>query len=290
MLALADVGANIPRSGQRSPYIFANSLGYWQASYAFGSWAAQGLGRRALIVSSFYDSGYDTLYGFRLGFERAGGQIVDTLLSHHPTSPSDHLTELMAQIAAAQPDLVYAISSGPDADLFLRAYADAGLSGRIPLAGTSFTLPEHASGVSGLPAIPMALPWSAQLEHPENRAFTTAYAAATGRQADALALLGYDTAQLLDAIVAKAGDPHDLAAMQQALEATAVRSPRGVVTFDPQTRSLLGPLYLGAARQQGGSVRHNTYEILPAVPTNDPQIAAWRASLPSGWTNAYLSV
>jgi branched-chain amino acid transport system substrate-binding protein len=291
ILTIADVGANIPRQIETHPHIFTSSLGYWQASHAMGSWAAQNLGRRAAVVTSFYDSGYDTVYAFRLGFEAAGGQIAETFVSHRPTDPNDHLPALMAQIAAARPDFIYAITSGRDADAFLRADAGSSLAGRIPLAGAGFTLAEQAARVPGLPNMPMALPWAHNLSHAENQAFTTAYQSAIGRPADALALLGYDTAQLIDtAVAAAAGDARDTSRLQQALSQARFISPRGAVAIDPQTGSLAGPLYLGVARQNGDGVRHVALEAIATPSEHDQQIAALRTSTKSGWINAYLCV
>jgi branched-chain amino acid transport system substrate-binding protein len=291
ILAVADVGANVPRSLEAHPYVFANSLGYWQASHAMGGWAARNLGSRAAIVSSFYDSGYDTIYAFRLGFEGTGGQVAETFVSHRPTDSDDHMPALMAQIAAAQPDFIYAISSGRQANAFLRAYAESGLAGRIPLAGASFTLADRSAHLYGLPSMPMVLPWARNLGHAENQSFVTAYEAATGRPADALALLGYDTAQMIDtAITAAGGDVRDTAQLQQALGQVAFTSPRGALAIDPRSNSLAGPLYLGIAQQGSNGLRHEALEPI-AIPTAyDQQIAALRSSTKSGWTNAYLCV
>jgi branched-chain amino acid transport system substrate-binding protein len=293
ILTVADAGANAPRQSESSPDIIYSSLDYWRASHAMGRWAAGSLGHRAVVVASFYDSGYDTIYAFRLGFEGAGGRVAETFVSHRPTDPDDHLPSLMARVAAARPDFVYAISSGAETGALLRAYTDSGLAGRIPLAGASFTLAEQAvhAPVRELPAMPMVLPWASNLGHAENQAFAAAYQSATGRPADALALLGYDTARLIDtAVVAAGGDARDTARLQRALGEVAFIGPRGAVAIDPRTRSLVGPLYLGLARQDGASARHVALEPIPGPSEQDRWIAALRASTKTGWTNSYLCV
>jgi branched-chain amino acid transport system substrate-binding protein len=276
-LVVADIGANVPRESEDNSLVAYSSLGYWRASHAMGRWAAQNMGRRAAIATSFYDGGYDTIYAFRLGFEAAGGQILDTFVSHRPTDADDHLAPMMAGIAAVQPDLVYAIYSGREAGDFLRAYAASSLAGRVPLAGTSF-----AAGDQALDA-PMALPWAASLDNAENRAFVAGYQAAVGRAPDMLALLGYDTAHLIDAAVAAAGDHRDTQRLQQALGEVAFASPRGLVAMDPQTRSLVAPLYLGTVRQAALKPLDDSLVL-------NEQIAALRSSTRTGWTNAYLCV
>lgn len=70
----ATVGANVPREIDRSAHVLHSSLAHWEASWALGRWAAQHLGRRGIVATSLYDSGYDALYAFRRGFEGGGAR------------------------------------------------------------------------------------------------------------------------------------------------------------------------------------------------------------------------
>jgi branched-chain amino acid transport system substrate-binding protein len=276
-LVVADIGANVPRQSEDSPFVAYSSLGYWRASRAMGHWAAQNLGGRAAIATSFYDGGYDTIYAFRLGFEAAGGQILDTHVSHRPADADDRMAALMAQIGAARPDLVYAVYSGREASDFVRAYAASDLAGRVPLAGTSLSLDDRALDMA------MVLPWAHNLDNSENRAFVAGYRAATGRAPDLFALLGHDTANLIDVAAEAAGDHRDVLALQRALDSAAFASPRGAVAMEMQTRSLVAPLYLGGTQRAA---------IVPLEPHPGiaGQIAALRSSTKTGWTNAYMCV
>src|SRR2546426_10380737 len=80
-LILADAGANIVRETEQSPYVFHNTLGYWQSSLALGEWAVRNIGKKVFVASSFYESGYDALYAFRLGAEIAGRRGRRTYIS-----------------------------------------------------------------------------------------------------------------------------------------------------------------------------------------------------------------
>jgi branched-chain amino acid transport system substrate-binding protein len=126
-LLVSNVGANVARESEFSPYVLVNSLGYWQAHWALGGWTAEHIGRKAFVATSFYDAGYDAPYVFRLGFEGAGGTVVETSVTHIPPRSPD-LALLAAAIRAADPDVVYAAYSGAEAREFARAYADAGLA------------------------------------------------------------------------------------------------------------------------------------------------------------------
>lgn len=283
-LLIADVGADVVRSQHENPYVATHSLGYWQANYAMAHQLVRRFGRRAVLVTSFYDSGYDSVYAFRYGFEEAGGQVLETLVTHRPIDDDAHLMGVIEQIKALQPDVVYLVSSGRDAEEFAQAYAAAGV--QIPLAGASFSADIHASQV---PPISTVMPWARELATDENQAFVSNFEAATGRPADALALLGYETALLIDTALSEAGgDLRDVAAMQQALANMRVTSPRGLLTLDIDNQHTNTPLYTGIARYNGGKVQYESLEELTLPAGSDILSQQLRTSVKSGWCNPYL--
>jgi branched-chain amino acid transport system substrate-binding protein len=291
-LVVSGAGANVTRQDRESPYIFRNSLNFWRSSWALGGWAARNLGTKALIATSFYDSGYDAYYTFQLGFESAGGTIAQTRVTHRPTDTPDHLAALMSDIRQTRPDLVFAAYSGRDAVDFVRAYDAAGLSARIPLVGSGFLvdeqqMPELGGAARGIKTV---LPWASTLSTAENQAFTAAFQSAAGRPADIFAVLGYDTAHLvIDALDAVNGDPRQSEQLRQALAHAAFAGPRGLVTMDPATLDAVTPLYLREVRG-GGSPRNEVVAELGMAPMLDERFAALRAATKTGWENNYLCV
>jgi branched-chain amino acid transport system substrate-binding protein len=274
---VSNIGANIPRLDEYSPYYVHNNLGYWQANWATGRWAAQNLGQRTLMAVSFYDSGYDAPHAFRLGFEAAGGEIIHTHISHIPPSEDDNLTPLFAMIEETRPDFVYALYCGQPAADFVRAYAESGLTGQIPLAGSGFLVDEALLPAQGQTAhgIKSALPWALALDTPANRDFMTAYQTQTGRTADIFAMLGYDTARLIVEAV-------------NAVEGDTGQTARFLETLD-DARST-GHLYLREVRQYGPTAHNAVIAELDPFPGFDERIEAERSSLKTGWLNTYLSV
>lgn len=287
---VADAGANMPRASEQSPNIFYHSLGYWRANWAMGGWTARNLGRRALIATSFYESGYDSLHTFRLGFEATGGVVADTVVTHVPPQKVDW-RQVMAAIEQARPDFVYALYSGQDAIEFVRAYADAGLAGKIPLAGSAFLvdetlLPLHGEAARGIYS---CLGWAPGLQNAENLAFMGAYRAMTGQTPDAFALLGYETAQLtLDTLAAAGGSR--LERLSRELGTVRRPSPRGRVRMDATAHASSGPLFVRAVRPGEAGLQNEVIASLNPVEEWDPSLAGLRSGQRSGWTNAYLSV
>jgi branched-chain amino acid transport system substrate-binding protein len=287
-LLVSNIGANLTRDDRNSPYIIRNSFSYWQSSWALGRWAAGNLGKQAFVASSFYDSGYDSLYAFQLGFESAGGAITSTKITHLPAETGE-LETLMVAIQQAQPDLVFAAYSGAQASDFVRTYSQAGLATRIPLLGSAFLVDESLLSQQGQAALGIrtALPWARTLNLPANQAFTSAFQNFSGRPSDPFAVLGYDTAQLISIAAGAAGNTEQL---RQALASTAFESPRGTLRMDTVLQEIRTPLYLREIRAGAGGLSNTVIDELPSVPTSDTQLAALRASIKTGWSNGYLYV
>jgi branched-chain amino acid transport system substrate-binding protein len=287
-LLVSNIGANLTRDDRTSPYIIRNSFSYWQSSWALGRWAAGNMGKRAFVASSFYDSGYDSLYAFQLGFESVGGAVTTTKVTHLPTGTGE-LHTLMAEIQQAQPDLVFAAYSGQQATDFVRAYAHAGLSTRVPLLGSGFLVDEsllsqQADAALGITTV---LPWARTLDLPVNQAFTSAFQNFSGRPADPFAVLGYDTARL---IAQCACDTRSSEQLRQALATASFESPRGSAQMDKTLLEINTPLYLREVRADTGVLSNAVIDKLPALPTDNEWIAALRASTKTGWSNAYLYI
>jgi len=291
-LIVTNVGANVVRPYGQSPFLFRASLNDWQASWATGAWAANQIGKNAFITASFYESGYDSTHMFERGLERAGGAVVGRYVTHRPRV-EDTFAPMLAAVKQSNPDLVYAAYSGPQALDFMRAYADAGLAGRIPLVGSGFLFDEsllQQHGQAALHSISGSA-WAAELDTPENVAFTAAYRAATGQPADPFAVLGYDAAQMIaDAVDATPRYANHSAQLLESLRTGQLRSPRGDVVMNHETQIGSTPFYIREVRQLRGSIINAVVARLDPIASLDIEASAIRASAKSGWLNAYLAV
>ena len=283
-LIAASLGENLARVDEHSAYVFHHTLGLWQANWALGKWAATTLGRSAIIASSYHDSGYDTSYAFRMGYEAAGGKVLASYVTHRPAADVG-LSALMASIKQNKPNLVFASYYGQAAVDLLNAYARAGLSRSIPLVGTAFLVDQAVvkSVGSAAAGVRTAMSWAASLDTAENQAFVGAYQLKTGKSPDAFALLGYETAHLvLAAVDRQAGSVTD------ALATAGFSGPRGAVAMNASTHTTSGPHYLQQAKQQGINIHNVVLSALPAVGEHDGEVAALRSSLKTGWSSSYL--
>jgi branched-chain amino acid transport system substrate-binding protein len=279
-LWVCEVGASAARAV--SPWITHHTLHFWQAQWLLGEWVARNVGRRVAIATALYDSGYDALYAFRLGVEAAGGQVALTQVTH--LDPRDNgLPAALAEVRAARPDCVYALYSGPAAGEFMAAYAQAGLAGSVPLAGSGLMVEDDLLAAYGEAALGLVscLPWVAAAGEPATAGLGRDYLARTGRPADALAALGYDAGRL----IARAGGRG-----AEALTRVSMVTAHGPLTVDAATRQTRTPLYVRQVRRVEGALRNVAIAELALPADLDARLAAARSGPISGWLNTYLGV
>ena len=77
---IANAGENyLLNKAKDNPYLFFNSLNLFQNSFLAGKYVVEKFGKNIAVVTSVYDSGYDSLFTFYKGVELAGGKITETL-------------------------------------------------------------------------------------------------------------------------------------------------------------------------------------------------------------------
>lgn len=285
----ASMGEYLNRDEDNDPSTLRSTLQYWQTHWAMGAWSAQHLGKRAFIASSLYESGYDSSWAFELGLESHGGQVVGRSLA----LKNPGVAEVIREIAAKRPDLVYGLYSGPEAVAFVRAYGAAGLAPAIPLAGSGFLVEEESLRQLGDVAagIKSCFSWSPDLAFPENRAFTRDYHARNTRTADAFALLGYETALLvLSAVRRTGGEKPERDSLRTALSGLQLTSPRGPLAIDPVAGSVSAPLAVREVVMQQGRALHRPIASVAPISEIDQAVRPIRTAVRTGWHNSYLCV
>jgi branched-chain amino acid transport system substrate-binding protein len=209
-----------------TPYIFRTSFSNWQPGFAMGTVAATRSAKRAVSITWDYAAGTESIGGFKEAFIKGGGTIVKELLLPFPQV---EFQPLLTQIAALKPDIVYAFFAGGGAAKFVKDYVAAGLRTSMPLYGPGFltdgVLQAQGEAAQGLET---TLHYADGLDNAKDKAFRPAFKKASGRDADAYAVQGYDTAQLLViGMNAVKGDFKARKELIAAMEKTEIDSPRG---------------------------------------------------------------
>lgn len=88
--------------------------------------------KRIVTISQDYTFGHEQCGGFAQITAELGGQII---AQHwHPLNTQD-FSPYLAQIQGANPDAVFAMETGADANRFIQQWANFGFKGKIPLVG-----------------------------------------------------------------------------------------------------------------------------------------------------------
>ncbi len=258
-LLVGDAGANALAPQARSEWVVRNSLGYWQAAWAAGRWAAKALGPRAIVAVGPADSGFDHLPAFERGFASAGGRVQATVFTRLPdgTSQLDALAQLVRQ---TRPDLVYALDSGVQADAFQQFWSRSDVAGHVPLVAGGM-LAEAMAAAS--PAQPPAPGWRVWASRPWAQSTGDAdLAAALGtHNPTSFHLLGHEMAQRMHSAAALSAPSGARGlSLAQAMAAAVLQTPRGEVRLDTASGETVASAYL-----QGLHLGSTPAVALPAV-------------------------
>jgi branched-chain amino acid transport system substrate-binding protein len=210
--------------------VFRTSFTNWQPAYGMGLAAAKKGYKKGIWVTWDYAAGAESGAGFKEGFEKGGGQFLQSLTLKFPET---NFQPLLAQIPGLGVDVVGSFFAGGGAVQFVKEYAAAGL--KVPLCGSGFltegTLEAQGAAANG---IETALHYGDGLDNPKNVAFRKAFKDKVGRDADVYAVQGYDAAQLLAiGLDAVKGNIEDEANLYKAMRAAKIDSPRGAISMAP---------------------------------------------------------
>lgn len=211
-----------------TPYFFSLAAQGDQKAEVVGKFASEQGYKRVYLLAPNYQAGKDVLGGFKRMFD---GEIVGE--TYTPLDQLDFSVEL-AQVAAEQPDAVYAFYPGSLGVNFVRQYQQAGLTATTPLLSTALV-----DGVQ-LPALKNAALgiwtgsfWGTELDNPANKTFVAEFEKAYGRLPSEYAAQAYDSALAIAGTLKKTGgDVSDKAALIAAMQSAPFDSIRGSLKFN----------------------------------------------------------
>ena len=262
-LLVGDAGANAVAPENRSPWVLRNSLGYWQAAWAAGRWAAQTLGPRAIVAVGPADSGFDHLPAFERGFAAAGGRVQTTVFTRTPdgTSQLDALAQLVRQ---TRPDLVYALDSGVRAEAFQQFWSRSEAARQVPLVAGGMLGETMATAALAQQPAPGVRIWATRPW--QHGAGNAGLAAALGSdQPTPFHLLGHELAQRMHVAATPSGARG--LPLAQAMAAAVLQTLRGEVRLDAGSGETMAPAYLKGLHLDAAS----SVVALPSVRTSSCQ-------------------
>jgi branched-chain amino acid transport system substrate-binding protein len=206
--------------------VFVTSYQNDQVHEVLGKYAQDKGYKSLFLLAPNYQAGKDSLAGFKRSYK---GQVINEIFT--PLGQVDFSAEL-AQIAAAQPDAVFAFMPGGMGVNLVKQYRQAGLA-TIPFLSAftvdETTLPAQQDAALGFFG---GANWAPNYDNPQSKAFVAAYEKKYGSVPGTYAMQAYDAAMLIDsAVKAVGGKLSDPGALQAALAKADFTSLRGEFKF-----------------------------------------------------------
>jgi branched-chain amino acid transport system substrate-binding protein len=247
-----------------NPFVIRPSATSAQCCHVIADYAAKELKyKRAATISEDFAFGHEQMSGFQRVFEDDGGKVVKKLW---PPLVTPDYTPYIAQIRNV--DCVFNGFAGSNPVKFMRAYADLGLKGRIPLlAGWTAmddallrTLGDEAVGVIS------AAFYSASHDTPSNKRFVDAMQKDYGVLPGGYSAGMYVAGQCVEAAIqALGGKADDRKALAEALHKVSLTdTPRGPVKFD-QYGNVVGEVFIRRCERKGGQLTNTVIKTYPNV-------------------------
>ncbi len=211
-----------------NPNLFVTSYQNDQVHEVSGKYAQDQGYKKVFLIAPNYQAGKDALAGFKHSYK---GEVVNEIFT--PLGQLDFSAEL-AQIAAAQPDAVYAFMPGGMGVNLVKQYRQAGLS-KIPFL-SAFTVDETTLPAQQDAAIGFlgGATWAPDFDNAQSKTFTDAFVAKFNRVPGSYGAQAYDAALLINsAVTATKGNITDKTALRKALEKADFQSLRGTFSFGP---------------------------------------------------------
>jgi branched-chain amino acid transport system substrate-binding protein len=192
--------------------------------------AAKKLGhQQAFALAPNYQAGKDAIEGFKRTFE---GEIVGEVYTQ--LGQTDYSAE-MAQIRAADPEVVFQFHPGGMGIAFLRQYQQAGLLGNIPMVLSEPSTDAVVLNAVGKAAVGITATahWNRDFDNEANKEFVAAWDETYDRPITYYASQGYDTGLLIASALRETGGVDDIDALRAEIRKADFDSVRGDFAFGP---------------------------------------------------------
>jgi branched-chain amino acid transport system substrate-binding protein len=253
------------KARQPHPYVLHAFGTAPQVTYPLGDYAAKSLGfKKVAIVAEDFTYGHEGAGGFHLGFEQAGGKIVQKLW------PPLNTPEYGVFIAQIKPDVdaIYTGFAGSNPLRFLKALAEFGLKGKVAVLGNTTMTDEGILKVMGDEAVGVySAGWyAAGLDTPDNKKFVAGINAAYQHD-PGFYTAGPYTALLMieDALKATNGKTDNAAAFLNALhDVRLTHGPIGPVKLDEYGTPILD-IHIRKVARVNGKLTNTIVKTYPQV-------------------------
>ncbi|WP_237478330.1 ABC transporter substrate-binding protein [Lichenibacterium dinghuense] len=255
-----------------NPWVVRPAASSGQCSHVMADYALKEMHlKRVATISEDFAFGYEQVSAFQRVFEDEGGKVVRKLW---PPLNAPDFTPFIAQIG--QVDGVFTGFAGSNPLKFLRAYADVGLKGKVPVTGGWTAFDDALLKSFGDEAVGAysSTFYTSDYGSDSNKRFVAAMDKDYGVVPGAYSAGMYIAGQCVEGAIAKlGGKTDDKDAFMAALKGLSLTdTPRGPFTFDTYG-NVVGDVFVRRCERQGGKLVNatvKTYEKVSQFWTYDP--------------------
>jgi branched-chain amino acid transport system substrate-binding protein len=296
LLLAVNMGANLPESWQAHENTIVHSLNFCFNTALTGTLAAAN--KTAALAASYFEAGYNQVFTMLTRFQQKGGSILYNHITH--LKPEHFTLQPLQELMASQNGTrnLLCLFSADMAALFYNEMAAIQQSQHCNLFVSPMMLEETLAAELNkkvlLKDVQGYTPWLAALNNDHNRLFIEAYTAAQGKPANIFALLGWDTALLIDCfakqlVLNNNNTPKAVKAMGAE---PPLPSPRGWIKLDPATNHIYGPAWLvkGSNYFELQVEENNSLDMDAEWKSFSEEVALSPNEIHSAWRNTYLCI
>ena len=235
----------------KSPYLTRVSYSNAQTSATMAKWAYKNGVRKVYTMVSDYAPGIDCEVAFRKTFESLGGKIIGG--ARMPLQNLDYAPYVQRLKESGAEAAYLFVPSGDPMVSFMKNFVERGL----PQAGmkllTTTDLAEEYIKPMGDTAVYItnAIQYYDTLNNEENTKYKAAYLKIAGKNPGAIALGGYDGMAVIYEVARKLNGKLDPENVMAAMKGLKIKSPRGDLTIDPETRDAVANMYVAKIEKKG---------------------------------------
>lgn len=278
------LGARVLKQSHQSPYVLHVSLNLCQTSYMSGVFAANNFGKKAALLSSFYDGGYQLTESFFQGFTDNEGEIVYNYVSLMDYK-SETFDTMIQGLKASQPEVLFLIFSYKEGNKVLAKLAQSGFDSiptvAIPLMTdesneVDFQLPNNFYSIAS---------WAFGEDIKAMNDFKHSYLSKYAETPNIFSLLGDEVGLILLHCLQNGGSiPAQIGAY---FSNKTLFTPRGELRFSKYNESIPQLFKLRKLEQTEGNFQNALMEVLDS--SFSEIIYKKMEELPyTGWKNPYI--
>lgn len=251
---------------EKSPYILRTSFTLPQATVPLADWAAKNNIKTVVTVVADYGPGIDAENAFKTRFAAAGGQVTEAI--RVPIANPD-FAPFLQRVKDAKPNAVFVFVPSGVGSAFMKQFKERGLAeAGIRLIGTGDVTDDDILNNMGEVALGTITThhYSAAHDSPENKAFVSAFKAASkDMRPNFMAVGGYDGIALIYQALKATNGATGGDALLAAMKTAKWMSPRGPIAIDPQTRDIVQNIYFREVKSVGGELYNVEFGAAEAV-------------------------